>query len=85
MLVLLAQIQLHILSQNTAAVSSVLSACTTLFAAGAQELQPQPLWSQLQLHFCLLRALVLLTEGRYAELTETGTLLVAGCCKLFLL
>lgn len=78
-MVLLAQIQLHMLSQNTAATTALLSACTVLFAAGAQSgqaTQLQPLWSQLQLHFCVLRALVLLTEGRYAELSQAG---IASC------
>lgn len=78
-LVLLAQIQLHMLSQQTAATFELLSACTTLFREQAQQAEPQAqpqaqlLWSQLQLHFCILRVLVMLTEGRYVELIATGT------------
>lgn len=72
--VLLAQIQLHMLSRQTAAALELLFRCSSLFREQAQQPhpQPQPLWSQLQLHFCILRVLVMLTEGRYEELVATG-------------
>lgn len=83
--VLLAQIQLHMLSQQTAATHELLSACTRLFkqhAQQAQQGQPQSqlLWSQLQLHFCILRVLVMLTEGRYVELIASGTCHTSTLC-----
>lgn len=73
-LVLLAQIQLHMLSQQTAAALELLSSCSSLFREQAQQPHPhpQPLWSQLQLQFCILRVLVMLMEGRYVELMATG-------------
>ena len=88
---LLAQIQLHMLSQQTAATLELLSACTSLFkeqaqqaqhAQQAQQGQPQSqlLWSQLQLHFCILRVLVMLTEGRYVELIASGTSRTIALC-----
>lgn len=84
-MVLLAQVQLHMLSQQTAATLELLSACTRLFeqqAQQAQEAQPQSqlLWSQLQLHFCILRVLVMLTEGRYVELIASGTCYTSALC-----
>ena len=86
--VLLAQIQLHMLSQQTAATHELLSACTRLFkqhaqqAQQAQQGQPQSqlLWSQLQLHFCILRVAVMLTEGRYVELIASGTCHTSALC-----
>ena len=76
--VLLAQIQLHMLSQQTAPALELLSACTSLFQEQAQQTQQgqpqsQLLWIQLQLHFCILRVLVMLIEGRYVELIASGT------------
>lgn len=66
----LAQIQLHML--NAAAIPDALSACTNLLVRSSQEAQQQPIASQLQLHFCILRALSLLSEGRLVELQKTG-------------
>ena len=73
--VLLAQIQLHMLSQQRAATLELLTTCTSLFKQQAQQGQPQSqlLWSQLQLHFCILRVLVMLAEGRYVELIASGS------------
>ena len=82
--VLLAQIQLHMLSQQTAPALELLSACTSLFQEQVQQTQQaqqtqqgkpqsQLLWIQLQLHFCILRVLVMLIEGRYVELIASGT------------
>lgn len=68
----LAQIQLHMLNQNAAAIPDALSACTNLLVRSSQEPQQQPIASQLQLHFCILRALSLLSEGRVVELQKTG-------------
>ena len=69
----LAQLQLYMLSQNTAATGQVLSSCTALLVELERAAsQPQePLCSQLQLHFCVLRALCLMSEGRYNELLKT--------------
>lgn len=80
--VLLAQIQLHMLSQQTAAAHDLLSACTSQFKEQAQQGQTpaQPLWRQLQLHFCILRVLVMLTEGRYAELIAPGNRHASDVC-----
>ncbi len=76
LLLQLAQLQLHMLSQNTAATSPVLSSCTALLVQMAQGPHQQPLFCQLQLHFCILRVLVLLNEGRYGDLQKTGSFTV---------
>lgn len=68
----LAQIQLHMLDQSTAAITDALAACTKLLVAASQGPQQQPIASQLQLHFCILRTLALLNEGRFVELQKTG-------------
>ncbi|KAA6424975.1 MAG: hypothetical protein FRX49_05149 [Trebouxia sp. A1-2] len=67
----LAQLQLHMLSQNTAATDQVLSSCTALLVQLAASQPQEPLCSQLQLHFCVLRALCLMSEGQYNELLKT--------------
>lgn len=67
----LAQLQLYMLSQNTAATGQVLSSCTALLVELAASQPQEPLCSQLQLHFCVLRALCLMSEGRYNELLKT--------------
>jgi len=68
----LAQLQLHMLSQNTAATGQVLSSCTALLVQLAASQPQEPLCSQLQLHFCVLRALCLMSQGQYSELLKTG-------------
>ena len=73
----LAQIQLYMLSQNAAAIPDALAACTALLVQSSQGPQQQPIASQLQLHFCILRVLALLGEGRFVELQQTGEL---SCC-----
>ena len=67
----LAQLQLHLLSQNTAATGQVLASCTALLVQLAASQPQEPLCSQLQLHFCVLRALCLMSEGQYNELLKT--------------
>ncbi len=67
----LAQLQLHMLSQNTAATGQVLSSCTALLVQLAASQSQEPLCSQLQLHFCILRVLCLMSEGQYMELLKT--------------
>ena len=61
------------LGQNTAATTQVLSSCTTLLVQLAQGPHQEPLSSQLQLQFCILRALSLMNEGQYMVLLKTGT------------
>ena len=68
----LAQIQLHMLNQNAAAIPDALAACTQMLVQLSQEPQQQAITSQLQLHFCVLRVLALLGEGRHVELQKTG-------------
>ena len=70
----LAQLQLHMLSQDIAAATQVLSTCTALMVHLAQGPQQQPLYSQLQLHFCILRVVVMIHEGQYVDLLKTGIL-----------
>ncbi|DBA81821.1 hypothetical protein WJX77_011283 [Trebouxia sp. C0004] len=67
----LAQLQLHMLSQNTAATGQVVSSCTALLVKLAASQPQEPLCSQLHLHFCVLRALCLMSEGQYKELLKT--------------
>ena len=59
------------LSQNTVATGQVLSSCTALLVQLAASQPQEPLCSQLQLHFCVLRALCLMSEGQYNELLKT--------------
>ncbi len=59
------------LSQNTAATAQVLSSCTALLVELAASQPQEPQCIQLQLHFCVLRALCLMSEGRYNELLKT--------------
>ena len=59
------------LSQNTVAAAQVLSSCTVLLVQLAASQPQEPLCSQLQLHFCVLRALCLMSEGQYNELLKT--------------
>ena len=60
------------LSQDMAATSQALTGCTELLVQMARVPQPQPLFSQLQLHFCIMRVLVLFKEGRCVELQQTA-------------
>ena len=60
------------LNQDVLATAQALADCTELLVKMAQVLQPQPLFSQLQLQFCIVRVLVLMKEGRYVELQKSG-------------
>ena len=68
----LGEVQLHMLSQNRAGASEALASCQQLLVQAAQQPEQQPIAGQLQLHFCILRVLSLLSDGRHVELQQAG-------------